>query len=556
MRTEKKTFVTSITETIDEMFSFLMGRRVQKPKPIKKTPTIKPKEKIIQKIETQKIKLSTGEKKLIRKEKSEAEKQYKENMLEQYEADDVHWNDVLIEDVDVQQEAENRVARLNDKVLHRVSHSELEGKRKQFLYMRIGDEKMYQALLYLKRTGPPPLWTTRFLNELTVGLYKGEERVFFMNLPCLYKDERKLEIKTVYFDPSKPNSQYQIHQYLLTQFGNITRKQVASTLHTLETYQILFRRQLPKKVSGRLGPITSPGVLCADTFYPSPQNGWKKGTVVLAVVDIYSRFGMGIVCQDKTKATIAKAFKVFLEDFLSLSTVLPRSLLIDKGSELMGLDAVMEEFRQQRKGPLVFRSLTATSVTFVESYNQTLQSKCQIYKEARIMSNMEDILPLVCHSLNYIEKRIPKMGYTPVELLMMNSAERKRVNDNYQYRTILSEEEDPLNVDSFVRLLKLDRKQQKSDRTKGFPANFSKEIYQVRKRVTIQKNISRFKYFITDSNGVNVKGSRFRHELLRLKITSLDELDRKIPKIKLEKKKLSGFIQEGTGPDSEWVPGN
>ena len=129
------------------------------------------------------------------------------------------------------------------------------------------------------------------------------------------------------------------------------------------------------------------------------------------------------------------------------------------------------------------------------------------------MSRMEDILPLVCHSLNYLEKRKAKMGYTPVELLMMSGSERKMVNANYKYRTILSEEEDPLQIDSFVRLLKLDRKQQVSDKTKGFPANFSKEIYQVRKRVAVQKNISRFKYFIDDSNGVKVKGSRFRHEL-------------------------------------------
>ena len=46
MRTEKKTFVTSVSETINEMFAFLTGsRRVQTPKPIKKVRIMKDQKK-------------------------------------------------------------------------------------------------------------------------------------------------------------------------------------------------------------------------------------------------------------------------------------------------------------------------------------------------------------------------------------------------------------------------------------------------------------------------------------------------------------------------------
>ena len=425
---------------------------------------------------------------------------------------------------------------------HKVTHETISSARKRFLFLNISDQSILKYV-----TGQDAPWTRLFTNELSLK----NQTAFFEGLPIVLKAKRKQLIKECYFNPAKPTSQYQIHAYLQKRYANITRKQVTRTLHTLETYQRLRTRQLPNKVTGRI-EVYSPGTLSCDTFYPTQKYGWPKGTVILSCMDMWSRFVGCFILGDKEKLTVQRGFESFIHDYMKFARSPPRKLIMDKGSELLGLDVIMEKFSKER--PCVFRSLTGQPCNMIENVNANVQRKMQIYLEANVISSYEDCLWLVCNSLNN-EKRKDRMGYTPIELLGLNKTMRSEVNSNYRFRTTFGAEKQPLEIGEYVRVLQLNRKEQISEKTKGFPAHWSRAIYQIIKRVAVIQNPGRYKYFLINlENGERLGGSRFRHEILQLKVKSLDEIDYDVPKIKVQKVPQSKYVIQATGPKGDYDP--
>ena len=447
------------------------------------------------------------------------------------------WNEII--------PRENTAAadRLHDpqKQTRKTTHDTLSAARRRFLFLNLGDE----AILKYTSGGTPP-WTNLYPNELS---RKGN-KAFFEDLPILLREEKVTLIKKTYFDPAAPTSIYNIHDHLQKKVANITRREVTSALHKLEVYQRMRSRKLPNKITGRT-EYFAPGYLAADTIFPGEKYGWPK-TVIFTVIDAWSRFCGAYIVSDKRKGTIAKAFQQFLDDFNLYSTMPPSKLMIDKGSELMGLDAVMETYSAKR--PCVFRSLTAQPVNLIEGFNAQLQRMCQVYREAKIVSRFDDVLYLVTNAINN-QARKDRMGYTPIELLQMNKPMREEVNANYKFRTVMPAEKSPLEVGQYVRVLMLNRKAQVDTKTKGFPAHWSKDVFQIVRRTAVIKNPGVFKYFVdSTTTGARVEGSRFRHELLRLKIESLEDIDKRVPKVPLQKAPKKAARVEGTGEDALYDP--
>ena len=420
---------------------------------------------------------------------------------------------------------------------------QLTPERRRFLFMHLSDSSIMAAA-----AGEAPPWTTLFPDALTVRA----NRVYFEGLPVLLKEERKDVIKAAYFDPKQPVSVFGIHGTLQTEYANITRRNVTGILRSLEVYQRLMPRKLPNKVTGRI-EIYSPGYLAADTIYPSPKNGWPKGTAILCVIDCWSRYCGAYLLGDKRADTVSRAFSLFVESYRSHCNVPPRSLMIDKGSELRGLDKVMEKHCTKR--PCVFRSLTGTPVNLIENFNAQFQRMCQVYREAQLVSDFDDVIWLVCNAINH-QRRKDRMSYTPLELLQMNKPMRTEVNANYKFRAVMGAEKDPVDIGTNVRLLMLNRKEQVSDKTKGFPAHWSKETYQVYDRKKIARNRGRFKYLLkSNSTKERLGGGRFRHELLRIQV-KLNEIDSEIPSVEIEKVPENRYWVEGSGDDALYDPAN
>ena len=456
------------------------------------------------------------------------------------------WNSVLpkeSDDLAAQRLATKLESTAKGKGTRKTTHLVETAKKKQFAFLNISDTSI---LAYL--TGQNPKWANLFPENLRIH----NKRVHFDGLPVLLKDERRQRIKKTYFDPALPVSVYAIHDHLRKKFANITRRDVSTTLRTLEVYQRLQTRQLPHKITGRV-EVYSPGFLAADTVYPSTKNGWRPNTIILTVVDMWSRYSGAYLLSDKRKGTVAKAFQLYIDSFMKLTDSRPRKLMIDKGSELKGLDEIMERYSQKR--PCVFRSLTGQPVNLIEGLNAQVQRMAQVYNEARIVSSYDDVLYLVMNSINN-QSRPDRMGYSPTELMQMNAGMRQEVNSNYKFRNVMSAEKNPLEIGTVVRILTLNRKEQVDAKTKGFPANWSTDVFMVTSRRAVIKNPGVFKYFCQSmTTGAKVEGSRFRHELLELKgVTTLADIDKDVPRVPLKKVPEKLYRVEGSGQRALYDP--
>ena len=520
------------SDTLYELYSGGYVPPTQRIKPLR----IKPKPKIISKNVVYKPKRSVTEAKEVQREIVKQSKIPEEPFIEP--KDEGTWNTIL--DPEPSKLAEERIK--IPKSSHKTTHSDVSPARKQFLFLNLSDNAILRYIM-----GESPPWSRLFPTQLKL---KGK-KAYFNDLEILLKDKRRNVIKECYFNPAKPTSQYQIHAYLHTRYANITRKQVARTLHSLETYQRLRTRKLPKNVTGRI-EVFSPGTLSCDTFYPSTKHGWPSGTIILSCTDMWSRFVGCYVLGDKEAETAANGFEHFIHEFMKHSRSPPKKLLLDKGTELRGLDKVMEKFTKER--PCVWRSLTGQPCNMIENVNANVQRKMQIYQEAGVVSSFEDCLWLVCNSINN-EKRKDRLGYTPIELLGLNKSMRFHVNSNYRFRTNFSAEQDPLEVGEYVRVLQLNRKEQVSEKTKGFPAHWSRTVYIIVKRVAVIQNKGRYKYFLEDvEENTRLEGSRFRHEILKLKINSLDDIDRTVPNIDVTPIAREKYYMNATGDKGDYDP--
>jgi hypothetical protein len=227
--------------------------------------------------------------------------------------------------------------------------------------------------------------------------------------------------------------------------------------------------------------------------------------------------------------------------------------MIDKGSELRGLDEIMG--RHCSKRPCVHRSLTGAPVNIIEGYNAQLQRMGQVYNEAGIVSDYGDVLYLVTNAINN-QSRPDRMGYSPVELLQMNAGMRQEVNSNYKFRSKMGVEKDPLEPGTVVRILMLNRKEQVDAKTKGFPAHWSKDVFVIAHKRSVIKNPGVYKYFCQSfTTGEKVDGGRFRHELLELKgVNTLEDIDKEVPAVPLKKIPEKLYRVEGAGDRALYDP--
>jgi hypothetical protein len=268
---------------------------------------------------------------------------------------------------------------------------------------------------------------------------------------------------------------------------------------------------------------------------------------------MWSRYSGAYLLSDKRKSTVAKAFQLYIDSFMKLTDSRPRKLMLDKGSELMGLDAVMERYSAKR--PCVFRSLTGQPVNIIEGLNAQIQRMAQVYNEAKIVSSYDDVLYLVMNSINN-QSRPDRMGYSPTELMQMNAGMRQEVNSNYRFRNLMSAEKEPLEIGTVVRILMLNRKEQVDAKTKGFPANWSTDVFMIITKRKVIKNPGVFKYFCQSmTTGTKVDGSRFRHELLELKgVKTLADIDKNVPRVPLKKVPEKLYRVEGSGDRALYDP--
>ena len=145
--------------------------------------------------------------------------------------------------------------------------------QRNLLFMNPGDKPIGEAIVALTRGGLMPEWTypfTQYLYAKGGTLYFRDQRV---NLPFALQQEKRDEVKALYFNPKEPSTIQPITDALRPKFCNISRGNVRHILRSLETYQLNFRRRLPRKIVN-VTHFKQPGVLALDVFFPSKTLGF------------------------------------------------------------------------------------------------------------------------------------------------------------------------------------------------------------------------------------------------------------------------------------------
>ena len=413
----------------------------------------------------------------------------------------------------------------------------MSGIQRRLLFCNPGDESIQLAHYAVVKQVELPNWAKPFRKLLSAD----HDTLFFQvrarDLPFAWSYQKRKAVKLCYFHPKKPSTIQPITDELRSQFCNVTKKDVTQILRSLETYQRNFRRMRPPKVLGRMN-LSQPGILACDMFFPSKTLGWRKMNC-LSVMDTWSRFVRCYALPKKDLKSQEAAFILFMNEFTALGHI-PRRMLADKGSDLAGAKKVMEKYRlaRDKNGPMVLHSATGTPINIIEAINAQIQRRMQVFRTAGLTDDPSVLLTDVCDQINN-QKRPDRGNLTPLQLLALTAAERHEVNKIYTDRTMIPEVVglQPLLVGNFCRILKMTRKEQEQNKTKGFAPKWSKQVYRLEKKLPIAKNKEHFRYYLK-----HVAEWYYRHELL------------KIPK-RLDTKVVKGTIvhkEKVVAPDENW----
>ena len=444
--------------------------------------------------------------------------------------------------------AQARVDRIEGPVAVPERRETLSKRRKHLLFMNPGDKPIEAAMTALARGAPLPAWARPFVREL--GLSNG--RLMWSEpggpgaLRFALKAEKRAAVKRLYFDPREPATIQPITLRLYAQWANVSRRNVTHILQSLETYQLNRGRRRPPDLKNRMF-MKGPGMLAMDMFFPSVNLGWEK-TNVLCCMDTWSRYCGVYVMDTKRYADVFKGMKDFLAKFASFGHM-PRRILSDKGSDMAAAPRAIEPYRQARDGqrPMVLHTATGTPVLIIEGLNAQVQRRMQVFRTSDLIDSAGQIAHEIADQINH-QGRPDRGGLSPIQLLQLDAEGRNAINLLYKDRTVTAEVPGlaPLYVNDTVRLLKMTRKEQETNKIKGFAPKWSKRLYTVLRKTKLRKNEFVFRY------DVGLPDTYYRHELQKVRGGRVDP---HVPRdyVRYKEVVIGGYdpADEGFG-DDEW----
>jgi hypothetical protein len=403
--------------------------------------------------------------------------------------------------------------------------------------MNPGTQKQKEAHLAFRKGLEMPKWTKMFMKVLTFT----EDELFFEGLPMADDEQKRMEVKKLYFHPGEFSTIHPIYDKLRDTWANISKTNVQKILRSFEVYQLNFARRRPPKVLSRMS-LKKPGVILADMFFPSKNLGWRKIGGCLTMMDAWSRFVRCYAVERKTKVLVLRGMQQFMREFASHGRM-PRIILCDKGTDLAPAADAIEPYRT-KPGKLVFHSTTGKPVNLVEQTQAQIQRRMAVFRTAGLTDDPSTILEDICDSINQ-QKRPDRGNLTPLQLLSLNKEEIDRINEVHRDRTDIPDLKGlrELFKGSHVRVLLMTMKEQLQNKKKGFEPKWSSDIFRIKRKQALQGNPSHFRYFLHGE-----QESYFRHELLWVPSnTDTTILDGYV--VHTEK-----LIAEDPVSDEEWEP--
>ena len=183
---------------------------------------------------------------------------------------------------------------------------------------------------------------------------------------------------------------------------------------------------------------------------------------------------------------------------------------------------------------MVLHTATGTPVLIIEGLNAQVQRRMAVFRTSGLIESASQILHEIAEQLNN-EPRQARGGLTPIQLLNLDQAGRDEINRNYRDKYVPMSEMRGLphiDVNDTVRLLKMTRKEQETNKVKGFAPKWTKRLYTVLRKTRLRKNKFHFRY------DIGLPDTYYRHELQKVR-----EVDKEVPNDYVRyKAQLGGMI--------------
>ena len=258
----------------------------------------------------------------------------------------------------------------------------------------------------------------------------------------------------------------------------------------------------------------------------------KGNKYILAVIDIFSKYGWLYPIKNKTGLEVENAFKnIFAEGRV------PEKIWVDKETEFYNkhLKKLLEKHDID-----MYSTENEEKSSVVERWNRTMKSKMYKYFTANLTRTYIDMLPEMVEKYNNTYHRSIKM--TPVQASDPKNSEKVYFT---LYKNIPEKTKPKFKVGDKVRITK-----KKDIFDKGYTTNWTKELF----IITEVQNTIPPTYKIEDMNSENVQGTFYEEELQK----SEQEIFRieKIIKTRTKNGKKEIFVKwEGYKPEfNSWIP--
>jgi transposase InsO family protein len=322
----------------------------------------------------------------------------------------IRWNKELIEEVKEYLKDGSIPKRVEDNYMRSWRFKKL------FSQFTLGDDNNIYVIVNEEEDLP-----SYFLDE-------NGDLLFDVNLPMKFRlietQKEKEEIIQTYYSNLLGNayrSSTNLHQRLMKEFINISRKDVNNTLKNLEIKQLIHpieENKITKPIITEK-PFQQWECDLIDVSSISKQN--DNVNFILTVVDIFSKYSFCEILKNKSAKSVAYSMQQIILRFGS-----PQIISCDNGAEFSSTEFIelCQRFNIKLQHSLPYKP---TSQGAVEKFNQTLKNYMFRYMTEHKSKRYVDNLQLFCYSYNTTQHSTTK--HTPYEVMFKRHESYKMLND-------------------------------------------------------------------------------------------------------------------------------
>ena len=348
--------------------------------------------------------------------------------------------------------------------------------------------------------------------------------------------EKEQELRDLYYDPVNGyRSREKLYQKAREKGLKVSRREVKEWLETQDTYtryKPIFRKHKFQKtyVKELADQIQLDGVDMGKYKHKNRGYYW-----FLTGVEVLSRYAFAIPVYRKDTKNMTEGVEKLLEEFKVRFDKYPNVVQFDDGKEFynVGVKTLLEDNNIE-----YFSTQSDKKAAIVERFNRTLKTIMWKYFYSKGTYNWIDVLDDLVKNYNNTKHRS----------ILTKPADVNKTNEDQVWVTLFGDAVGKFPLPKFRVGDTVQVSRYKSIFSKGYEANFTEEIFKVKKVLRGDPNM----YEIEDHEGEPIIGKFYEEELSRV-----DKQDDVYREEKILKRKKGMVLVEWLGYDSKhnsWIP--